>query len=238
MTGTSLLALRNEPLSIRPRAHAPGFGFRAATKRGIDLAVALVLSIMTLPLVLAMAVLSVVLFREWPFFVQERIGQHGERLAFVKIRTMSSRAVDAYAVKTDWSTDAIPPVMRKIRALHLDEFPQLWLVVAGRLSLVGPRPKMPDDVEPVDPEYGRTRTMVPQGCTCLWQIGGQTSKLPRDVPGYDYLYLVSGGLRLDLWIVACTALQMVGIIGSREITDVPRWARSRGWYDLSIRRAA
>lgn len=237
MTGTTLLQLRDEPMHIALTGLRPGFAWRAASKRAFDFAVGLALSVLTLPIVALLALLSVGLFREWPLFVQDRIGKDGQRMRFLKIRTMSSRRIDPYAVKTEWSASDVPDVMRKVRDLHLDELPQLWLVVLGRLSMVGPRPRMPDEYEPVAPEYGQTREMISQGCTCLWQISPNTDLLPRDVPGYDYLYVVAGGLRLDLWILWSTGLQMLGLAGPREINDVPNWARSRGWYDLHISKA-
>lgn len=211
---------------------APGRDARLGVKRGLDLVVGVVLSLATLPLVLGLAVVSAAVLREWPFFVQDRIGRDHRRIPFIKIRTMPSRAVDPYALKGDWSSRDLPAVMRLLRRQHLDELPQLWLVVTGHLSLVGPRPRMPDDVEPVDRDYGELRVLVPQGCTCLWQIGPNTAGLPRDAPEDDYRYLLDGGVRLDLWILCWTALQMLGLARPRTMDDVPTWLRSRGWIDL------
>lgn len=202
---------------------------RSAAKRGFDLVVGTILTILTLPILLGLALASTWILREVPFFVQERIGQDGRRIPFIKIRTLSSRRVSKYALKQDFGAGDVHPFMQTIRKLHLDEVPQLWLVVMGHLSLVGPRPKMPDEVEPVEADYGTARVSVPQGCTCLWQIGEHTNGLPSDSPQYDYQYLLHGGLRLDLWILAWTGLQMVGIGSPKTLEDAPAWARSRGW---------
>lgn len=206
--------------------------FRTTAKRAFDLAMAILLTVVTLPIVVVLAAISAVVLREWPFFVQERVGRQGRPIPFVKVRTLPSARINAYELKANWTEADLPAVMRAMRRLHLDELPQLWLVVSGHLSLVGPRPKMPDEVEPVPLEYSQARIAVPQGCTCLWQIGRDTDRLPSDSPQYDYWYLFQGGLRLDLWILTWTALQMLGIGTPKTIDDVPGWARSRGWAQL------
>ena len=206
---------------------------RTVGKRTFDIVIGVILAILTLPFVLILAMISTLVLREWPFFTQVRVGRRGKSIPFIKIRTLPSARVGAYVLKHDWQPDEIPRMMAAIRRLHLDEIPQLWLVVMGHLSLVGPRPKMPDDVEPVPQDYNDARVLVPQGCTCLWQIGEDTDRLPSQVPQYDYFYLLHGGLRLDLWILFWTAAQMVGLGGPKTIQDVPTWARSRGWVDLS-----
>lgn len=211
---------------------------RTLGKRTFDIVVGVIMGIVTLPIVVILAVMSAVMLREWPFFTQARVGRQGRPIPFIKVRTLPSARVGAYVLKHDWRPDEIPRLMSAMRRLHLDEIPQLWLVVTGHLSLVGPRPKMPDDFEPVPQDYNAARVSVPQGCTCLWQIGQDTDRLPSQVPEYDYFYLLHGGLRLDLWILFWTGAQMVGLGGPKTIQDVPTWARSRGWVELSTSGSA
>ena len=201
---------------------------RMLTKRALDLVAASVLTMATLPIVLVLATWSAVQFRAWPFFVQDRIGQWGAHFPFVKIRTMPP-AHRAYALKTTFTQDDLPWLSRAVRRLHLDELPQLWLVMSGRMSMVGPRPKMPDEFEPVDETYGYLRTRIPQGCTGIWQVSEHRDDLPSDVPFYEYFYLQHGGLRLDLWILWRTALQMVGVGQPVRLSQVPAWTLGGGW---------
>lgn len=205
---------------------------RVAVKRGVDLVAAVVLSVVTLPLVAMLAVFSAAVLREWPFFTQVRLGHGGRPIPFIKIRSMPTAKVDEYAIKGQWSPQDLPRSMQFLRNYHLDELPQLWLVISGHLSLVGPRPKMPDEYEPVDADYGAMRVRVPQGCTCLWQIGAHKNLMPSQSPEYDYDYVQHGGLRLDLWILFWTALQIVGLAGPRAIEQVPSVLRSRGWDNV------
>src|SRR5215217_2594374 len=100
-----------------------------------------------------------------------------------------------------------------LRTHHLDELTQLYLVPLGGLSLVGPRPKMPDRFEPVHPVYAAARTRVPQGCTGLWQIGSHKHLLPNESPQYDFFYVRERTFAMDLWILWRTALLMLHLRG-------------------------
>lgn len=145
----------------------------------------------------------------------------------IKVRTLPADA-DPYHLKADpgWK-EHDNALLRAFRRLHLDELPQLWLVPTGRLSLVGPRPKMPDEFEPVDPHYGAARTTVPQGCTGLWQIGAHTDELPSRHPEYDLAYLELAGPGLDLWILARTLGRSLGLARPVRLDDLPRRYRQR-----------
>lgn len=201
---------------------------RVLLKRAFDLVGGVLLSVLTLPIVLVLAGWSGATYRAWPFFTQKRIGRFGQHFTFIKVRSLPPET-SAYALKHVLDQDELPWLARVMRTKHLDELPQLWLVVAGRMSLVGPRPKMPDDVEPVDPRYAYLRTRVPQGCTGLWQVSEHQGELPSDTPQYESLYLRSGGLRMDLWILWRTACQMLGAGKPVALEAVPSWAQSSGW---------
>ncbi|MBY5163605.1 sugar transferase [Salsipaludibacter albus] len=209
---------------------------RLVYKRCFDVIVGALAVVATTPIVVVLAAISWVTYREWPFFTQRRLGRHGDPFTMVKIRTMPSSA-NPYALKHDLDASAIPPIMQLLRRLHLDELPQLWLVLRGRMSLVGPRPRMPDEFEPVSSIYDDARTRVPQGCTCLWQIGDHTGGLPSQAPEYDLWYLRHGGIRLDLWILFWTALVMIGLAEPKGLRDVPRPFQSRGWLRCRTEQA-
>lgn len=219
------------PLALDPtvlegiRVRSPG---RLRAKRALDVVLGTVLTVATLPLVLVLAAWSAGRYRAWPFFTQDRVGQHGEHFTFIKIRSLPP-ATGAYALKHTLDQDTLPWLARVMRTRHLDELPQLWLVAAGRMSLVGPRPKMPDDFEPVDAYYAYVRTRVPQGCTGLWQVSEHQGELPSDTPQYEYFYLGKGGVRMDLWILWRTGMQMLGLSRPVALDAVPDWTHGAGW---------
>lgn len=198
----------------------------ALMKRAFDIVVGSVIALLATPIIVALAVVSAVTLRAWPFFMQKRIGRHGRIFKFLKIRTLPPHAAP-YALKSEFGDLQIPRFARFLRDRHLDELPQLYAVPLGRMSLVGPRPKMPDEFEPVPEEYARLRTRVPQGCTCLWQVGVHTAGLPSDSPEYDYWYLRHWSMRLDLWILWRTALTLVGAGREMSLEDVPVWMVGR-----------
>ena len=179
-------------------------------KRAFDVVVGSVLALLALPVIVGLALVLTATFRAWPFFVQDRIGFGGRHFRMVKLRTLRP-GTDPYALKGDLPAGAAPALGRVLRRWHLDELPQLLLVPFGRLSLVGPRPKMPDRFEPVDPAYAERRVQVPQGCTGLWQVSPHSDDLPSASPGYDLYYVDHASLRLDVWILWRTALLMAGV---------------------------
>lgn len=195
-----------------------------AVKRAIDFAAGLVLAVVAIPVILVLALVVAARLQQWPFFVQERIGQGGKHFRFPKLRTMPGHA-PKYALKGDGQLSQleIPPFLRFMRASHLDELPQLLLVPIGVMSLVGPRPKMPDSYEAADAVYTSTRTSVPQGCTGLWQVGAHTDLLPSQAPEYDFFYVENWSIALDMWILWRTVLQFFGAEGV-ELQDMPAWA--------------
>jgi UDP-GlcNAc:undecaprenyl-phosphate GlcNAc-1-phosphate transferase len=198
----------------------------AVIKRAFDLVVGIPLAILATPIILCLALASAVTLRAWPFFVQTRIGRHGRTFRFWKIRSMPKDA-PRYALKGEVSSLQLPRFSAFLRERHLDELPQLYAVLTGRMSLVGPRPKMPDEFEPVPEDYGTRRTLVPQGCTCLWQVGIDTEGLPSDSPEYDYWYLRHWSMRLDLWILWRTALTLAGVGRKLSLHDIPVWMVGR-----------
>ncbi|MGQ0615617.1 MAG: sugar transferase [Acidimicrobiia bacterium] len=197
-------------------------------KRIIDAIVASVLLVVTLPVLLVAVVGCALSLRAWPFFSQTRIGRDGRPFRFVKVRTLP---VDAprYSRKYDLDTDAIPRFCAALRHLKLDELPQLWLVVRGHMSLVGPRPEMPFLNDQFDPGFAEVRSSVLPGCTGLWQIGEHSDGLILEHPEFDRFYIENRSVRLDLWILARTVRLLIPV-GRRQflsLDQLPAWARQR-----------
>ena len=192
-------------------------------KRVFDFLIASALVVLTLPVVLVAATGSAILLRAWPFFVQRRVGYQGREFRFVKIRTLPT-STPAYLLKNDLHVEELPSFLRVMRLLHIDELPQLFLVLSGRLSLVGPRPEMTVFHDRLDVDFARARTTVRPGCTGLWQIGLGCVGLIGDAPEYDRFYLRHRTLLLDVWVLTRTALLMLGLGGLVSLQDVPVWA--------------
>ncbi len=205
------------------RAGLPGGCLRLMIKRAADILIAAVLVVLTLPVVLVSAIGSAIVLRAWPFFVQRRVGWDGMPFRFVKIRTLPT-STPRYMLKNELHVEELPRFVRALRLLHFDELPQLFLVLTGRMSLVGPRPEMTEFHGLLDPSFARERTAVRPGCTGLWQIGQGCSGLLGESPEYDRFYLRHQRVRLDLWIVWRTGLVMLGLRGLVGVADVPAWA--------------
>jgi lipopolysaccharide/colanic/teichoic acid biosynthesis glycosyltransferase len=182
----------------------------AASKRVFDIAVGVLLSLLALPLVAVLATVSLVRFRAFPFFVQERIGLGGATIKCVKIRSLSPRVpayLDKAALQQHGGEERWARVMRK---LHLDELPQFWQVVAGTMSLVGPRPMIASIVARMPPEVAQIRHSVRPGITGPWQVSVDGSNLIDDACSYDIAYVRHATPMVDLRILLNTATQALG----------------------------
>ena len=195
--------------------------------RAFDLVVGSVLCVALSPLIVVLAIGSAVSFRAWPFFVQERLGRDGATLRFPKIRTLppdTPRYADKYALRPVETTR----FGRFLRQTHLDELPQLFLVVRGHMSLVGPRPEMAAVAEEFDDRFVAVRTLARPGCTGLWQISEARGGLIGEAPEYDLHYLRHAGIRLNLWVLAHTLREVVPSADPVTLSDVPGWADGPG----------
>jgi exopolysaccharide biosynthesis polyprenyl glycosylphosphotransferase len=165
-------------ISLRPvRLTGP----QVMLKRGFDLVVASIGLVLGLPLFAAIA-LAVRLTSPGPvFFRQQRVTKDGKVFQMHKFRTMrvgADRAMDTSAPFFKVAADSrLTPVGRLIRRASLDELPQLWDVLVGNMSLVGPRP-LPADQVAANVELLRERHEVPAGVTGWWQINGRSSLSP------------------------------------------------------------
>ncbi|MEN0063173.1 MAG: sugar transferase [Myxococcota bacterium] len=149
-----------------------------------------------------------------PWFAQVRVGQDGRRFVLYKLRTMvedaehqkaklrSRNEVHGVAFKIE-QDPRVTPLGHWLRRTSLDELPQLLNVLRGEMSLVGPRPALPEEVAAYTPEQ-RARLMVKPGLTGLWQVSGRAA-LPFEqwIP-LDLQYVTQRSLTLDLWLLMRT----------------------------------
>lgn len=185
-----------------------------AAKRAIDVVLALLLLLLTLPIVLLAALAIACVTGGTPFYAQERVGMHGRRFRMFKLRTMVNGAhamrqsvmhlneVDGpvFKIRND---PRLHPLGRFLRRTSIDELPNLLNVVRGEMSLVGPRPALPSEVEHYD-SVARRRLTVPQGVTCLWQINGRSDVSFEHWMELDNRYVDEWTPLGDLLIVAKT----------------------------------
>jgi lipopolysaccharide/colanic/teichoic acid biosynthesis glycosyltransferase len=182
-------------------------------KRGIDIVGALALLAICVPLLVLIA-LCVSLESPGPIlFQQERIGFGRRPIVLRKFRTMVADAESRSAELRERSSDPdwlrlsndprITRVGRILRLTSLDELPQLWSVIRGDMSLVGPRPLTRTDDEHV-PEWARVRNAVLPGITGLWQVSGRTNLSFQEMLALDYQYATHWSLRLDIALLLRT----------------------------------
>ena len=188
---------------------------RQAIKRAMDMVFALFILLVTLPV---MALIALLIKWDSPegsvFFVQDRVGLNGRIFPCFKFRTMvpnaeSLKAEFAHLNVMSGPVFKIPDDPRTtrlgklLRRTSLDELPQLVNVLLGHMSLVGPRPALPSEVEHYGEDY-RKRLSVRPGITCLWQISGRNDIDFEHWMQLDMEYIDSWSLILDLKILLKT----------------------------------
>lgn len=199
-------------------------GPRRLLKDVVERTVALVALVLALPVIGALAI---AIRRETPgpaLFRQERIGRNGVPFTMLKLRSMG---VDAETTRNDLSEvnekdgvlfkiaqdPRVTPLGRRLRKYSLDELPQLWNVVRGDMSLVGPRPALPGEVARYDVDP-RRRLVVKPGVTGLWQVSGRSDLTWAQSVRLDLRYVDNWSLRLDLSILVRTVQAVLGHRGA------------------------
>ena len=177
-------------------------------RRAFDIPGAVALLLLSSPL-LALAALAIKLEDGGPvLYRQRRVGKDGVEFELLKLRTM---IVGAEAQGTGWAVDKGDPRItragRILRRLSLDELPQLWNIVRGDMSLIGPRPTLKYQVEQYEP-WKRRRLDVKPGLTGLAQVEGRASLSWDDRIRLDVWYVENRSPWLDLKILARTPLAL------------------------------
>src|SRR5436190_17902767 len=179
----------------------------------MDIMVAAGMLLLTTPLMLVSA-LAIRLGSAGPdFYTQERVGRHGRKFRLVKFRTMVDGAdrreseLLAQSEHPVWlllrDDPRITTVGRWLRTTSIDELPQLWNVLRGDMSLVGPRP-MPADVQEHIDGWGERRLDLTPGITGPWQVLGRTNIPFEEMVKLDYLYVTNWTLWTDVRLLLRT----------------------------------
>ena len=180
-----------------------------AVKRMVDVAGAAAGLVVTAP-VLAVSAAAIVLEDGWPpLFRQVRSGLHGEPFTVVKLRTMVRDAGSRGAgMAVNTGDDRILRCGHLLRVSAIDELPQLWNVLRGEMSLVGPRPTLPEQIEAYSDHQRRRLDMKP-GLTGWSQVHGRTSIPWSERIELDVWYVDNWSLWLDLRIAWMTIAQLL-----------------------------
>lgn len=222
ISGKALQGLRRQGFSpsLSPRQQRRSLDLLNgdAAKRAFDIAFSLSVLIIFSPLYLILALLIAVSSAGPIFYIQERVGKNYKRFGCIKFRTMVNDAdavlesliarspqmrsefEDNFKLKDD---PRITAIGKFLRLTSLDEFPQFWNVLKGDMSVVGPRPLVPEELYKYGNRMDKVLTIRP-GLTGLWQVSGRNDiPYPQRVQ-IDVYYVNARSWLMDLWIVAKT----------------------------------
>lgn len=198
--------------------------YRRYGKRALDLGLGVVALVLAAP-VLAVAALAIKVDSPGPVFHRAiRVGRGGRKFTFLKLRSMQVGAEElrgllqhlnqaqgpAFKLQND---PRVTRVGRWLRKLSLDELPQLVHVLQGHMSLVGPRPPFPEEVERYEPWMLRRLSVTP-GLTCLWQIRGRSDLGFDEWMRLDLEYVDHQSFLLDLKILVLTVPAVLSARGA------------------------
>ena len=234
VSGTPSLWLRSRTFGL-----GPAFEFRNPldvpandrTKRAFDLLVAIPLFVAALPVIAALAIIIRVVSPGPALYVQQREGWRGRMFPVLKLRTMhldaEQRLQDVLAndadARREWASyvklshdpRVLPFIGNFMRKTSLDELPQLWNVIRGEMSLVGPRPFPSYHLQHFDPAFRTLRASLRPGLTGLWQISVRSD---ADLPQQEFLdtfYIKNWSIWFDIYIAVMTVPAILSVRGAR-----------------------
>lgn len=203
-------------------ANKPAYAF---IKRCFDIICAILgLSILLVPLLIVALIIIIDSPGGAPIYVQERVGKNGRKFKFYKFRSMVPHADEmlealldknemdgpVFKIKDD---PRITRVGHFIRITSIDELPQLWNVLKGDMSLVGPRPPIPREVEQYN-EHQKQRLAVTPGITCYWQVQPKRNSLSfEEWLALDLKYIAERSFWTDIKILFRTVGAVFGLEG-------------------------
>jgi len=213
-SGNVILSLSKDPELVEGRGSRFVPQWWWVAKRTTDVVLGLLFLIFSLPII-AVAVMAIILVdRGSPFYAQQRVGKNGKCFRMFKLRTMVRGAHamrdeilhlnevegPVFKIRNDPRLHSIGAFLRRT---SIDELPNLFNVVMGQMSLVGPRPPLPSEVEHYSAAAER-RLSVPQGITCLWQINGRSGVSFEEWMQLDNRYINTWSPWSDLVILLKT----------------------------------
>lgn len=220
-----MAATEAKPSELERKTVLQGSKWYSALRRFQDVVLSLAALLVLWPVMLLVAVIIVLDSPgAGPIFAQTRIGRDGEKFTFYKFRSMCPDAEDkleallpqnemdgpVFKIKED---PRITRVGKFIRMTSIDELPQLWNVLRGEMSIVGPRPGIPREVEQYD-AYEKQRLLVTPGLTCFWQIQPNRNDLSfEEWVELDVKYIQERSFLTDWKIILATFGAVLGMNG-------------------------
>ncbi len=189
-------------------------------KRCIDLILSLIGMIVLIPVFIITAIAIKLDSKGKVIFAQERVGYKGKIFKMYKFRSMVSNAEELKSKLLDKNEMSGPMFKMKedprvtkvgkfIRKTSIDELPQIINVIKGEMSLVGPRPSLPNEVEQFEP-WMMERLSVKPGLTCYWQVSGRSDINFDDWMKLDVKYVRERNLLIDIKLILRTVLVFLG----------------------------
>ena len=199
-------------------------------KRAFDILLAVPVALLVLPVVTLAALLIKLVDAGPAFYVQKRIGQNGTIMKVLKLRTMyadSEQLLEDHLrrdpqARAEWQRffklrhdpRILPMIGNFLRRSSVDELPQLWNVIRGDMSLVGPRPLPAYHAEQFDEEFRSLRIGVPPGITGLWQVSSRSDGDMQILREQDLFYIRNWSPWLDFYILLQTVPAVLGAKGA------------------------
>jgi lipopolysaccharide/colanic/teichoic acid biosynthesis glycosyltransferase len=208
------------PITSEPRATWPW----SAKKRVLDLVLCLVALPPAVMLITAMSAISAVVFRCNPLFIQQRRGLDDAPISILKIRSLPKSFPDKHP-KHHLADVAFTGWSRLLRESHLDELPQIFNIIGGSMSIVGPRPMIDEVLAELEVQDRKIRGTVKPGMTGPWQISTMGSVSLHDCPELDNQYVESASLRSDARLIWWTFRSMTG----QRALEPEEVVRRLGW---------
>lgn len=199
-----------------------------ATKRCLDIIISLTATVFLLPAIIGIALVIFLSDGRPILYRQKRVGRNGKEFACFKFRSMARdadarlrRLLDAHPeLRAEWERNqklAVDPRVHRIggilRQSSLDELPQLINILRGEMSLVGPRPIVPNEIERFGPNFADYKKVRP-GLTGLWQVSGRSQTTYAERVALDTQYVNNRSTKVDIAIIMKTVVVVWKGVGS------------------------
>ena len=206
---------------------------RSRGKRAVDLVISIGSLPIALPVICVLSLVSAILFRTNPLFTQQRRGVGERRFSVVKIRSLPA-SFPNWQIKQELDLLDIKGWSHFLRTTHLDELPQLFNIIAGTMSIVGPRPMIDAVLAELGDADRVLRATVKPGLTGAWQTSTAGALPLNDHPELDNHYVASATFRSDAYIMWLTVRGMF-VRRSPEPADL---VDRLSWTDSEVSRSS